>query len=66
MRKTSANRVLADSIAGADVFLGLSAAGVLKPELLAEMAAQAADHGAVPTRTRKSCRKSPAPHGPTQ
>ncbi len=34
----SSNRVLADSIAGADVFLGLSAAGVLKPELLAQMA----------------------------
>ncbi len=34
----SSNRVLADSIAGADVFLGLSAAGVLKPELLVQMA----------------------------
>ncbi|WP_312797263.1 NADP-dependent malic enzyme [Tianweitania sp.] len=31
-------RTLADVIGGADVFLGLSAAGVLKPELLAEMA----------------------------
>jgi len=31
-------RVLADVIGGADVFLGLSAAGVLKPELLAGMA----------------------------
>ncbi|WP_117191249.1 NADP-dependent malic enzyme [Rhizobium terrae] len=31
-------RVLADSIDDADVFLGLSAAGVLKPELLARMA----------------------------
>jgi malate dehydrogenase (oxaloacetate-decarboxylating)(NADP+) len=34
----SGNRVLADSIGGADVFLGLSAAGVLKPELLKMMA----------------------------
>ncbi|HTO32530.1 MAG TPA: NADP-dependent malic enzyme [Pararhizobium sp.] len=34
----SSNRVLADNIAGADVFLGLSAAGVLKPELLVQMA----------------------------
>ncbi|MEK1949772.1 MAG: malic enzyme-like NAD(P)-binding protein, partial [Ensifer adhaerens] len=34
----SDNRVLADSIGGADVFLGLSAAGVLKPELLVQMA----------------------------
>ncbi|CAN7202621.1 NADP-dependent malic enzyme [Rhizobium sp. LjRoot254] len=34
----SDKRVLADSIGGADVFLGLSAAGVLKPELLESMA----------------------------
>ena len=34
----SSHRTLADSIEGADVFLGLSAAGVLKPELLAKMA----------------------------
>ncbi len=33
-------RTLADVIGGADVFLGLSAAGVLKPELLKEMAAK--------------------------
>ena len=31
-------RTLADVIGGADIFLGLSAAGVLKPELLSEMA----------------------------
>ncbi|MCB5200911.1 NADP-dependent malic enzyme [Neorhizobium sp. T786] len=37
-RQDSDKRVLADSIDGADVFLGLSAAGVLKPELLARMA----------------------------
>jgi malate dehydrogenase (oxaloacetate-decarboxylating)(NADP+) len=36
-RKTDA-RSLADVIAGADIFLGLSAGGVLKPELLAQMA----------------------------
>ncbi|MBD9386826.1 NADP-dependent malic enzyme [Rhizobium sp. CG4] len=34
----SDKRVLAESIDGADVFLGLSAAGVLKPELLVQMA----------------------------
>ncbi|MCM2292931.1 NADP-dependent malic enzyme [Allorhizobium sp. BGMRC 0089] len=34
----SDKRVLADSIPGADVFLGLSAAGVLKKELLEKMA----------------------------
>lgn len=37
LKETNA-RVLADVIGDADVFLGLSAAGVLKPELLAEMA----------------------------
>jgi malate dehydrogenase (oxaloacetate-decarboxylating)(NADP+) len=37
VQKTDA-RVLADVIEGADVFLGLSAAGVLKPELLKQMA----------------------------
>ncbi|SDB43520.1 NADP-dependent malic enzyme [Bauldia litoralis] len=31
-------RVLADVIAGADIFLGVSAAGVLKPEMVAQMA----------------------------
>ena len=36
--KDTEARTLADSIGGADVFLGLSAAGVLKPELLAQMA----------------------------
>ena len=36
-RETSA-RTLADVIAGADIFLGLSAAGVLKPEMVKSMA----------------------------
>jgi malate dehydrogenase (oxaloacetate-decarboxylating)(NADP+) len=36
--KDTPARELADVIGGADVFLGLSAAGVLKPELLKEMA----------------------------
>ncbi len=36
--KDTGARVLADVIGGADVFLGLSAAGVLKPELLKDMA----------------------------
>jgi malate dehydrogenase (oxaloacetate-decarboxylating)(NADP+) len=34
----TAARTLAEVVAGADVFLGLSAAGVLKPELLRDMA----------------------------
>jgi malate dehydrogenase (oxaloacetate-decarboxylating)(NADP+) len=33
-------RTLADVIAGADIFLGLSAAGVLKPEMVKKMAAK--------------------------
>ncbi len=37
--KNTDARTLADVIGGADVFLGLSAAGVLKPELLEHMAA---------------------------
>ncbi|MCO5730000.1 NADP-dependent malic enzyme [Rhizobium sp. SSA_523] len=36
--QASEKRALAESIGGADVFLGLSAAGVLKPELLEQMA----------------------------
>ena len=36
--RKSETRSLGENIAGADVFLGLSAAGVLKPELLAKMA----------------------------
>jgi malate dehydrogenase (oxaloacetate-decarboxylating)(NADP+) len=38
--KDTAARTLADVIGGADIFLGLSAAGVLKPELLSGMAAK--------------------------
>ena len=38
-RKTEA-RTLADVIEGADVFLGLSAGGVLKPEMVKKMAAK--------------------------
>jgi malate dehydrogenase (oxaloacetate-decarboxylating)(NADP+) len=38
-RKTDA-RTLADIIAGADIFLGLSAGGVLKPEMVKRMAAK--------------------------
>jgi malate dehydrogenase (oxaloacetate-decarboxylating)(NADP+) len=35
--KDTAGRVLADVIVGADIFLGLSAAGVLKPEMVKQM-----------------------------
>jgi hypothetical protein len=53
--KDTDKRVLADVIDGADVFLGLSAAGVLKPELLAGMAKIRLCWRS-PTRRRKSCR----------
>ncbi|MDR2093616.1 MAG: NADP-dependent malic enzyme [Azoarcus sp.] len=36
--QATADRTLGDAIAGADVFLGLSKAGVLKPEMVARMA----------------------------
>ncbi len=36
--KPTADRTLAEAIEGADIFLGLSAAGVLKPEMVARMA----------------------------
>jgi malate dehydrogenase (oxaloacetate-decarboxylating)(NADP+) len=38
--KKTDQRTLAEAIAGADVFLGLSAGGVLKPEMVAKMAAE--------------------------
>ncbi len=38
--QATAQRTLAEVIAGADVFLGLSAAGVLKPEMVRAMATQ--------------------------
>jgi malate dehydrogenase (oxaloacetate-decarboxylating)(NADP+) len=38
--KKTAQRTLAEAIEGADVFLGLSAGGVLKPEMVAKMAAE--------------------------
>ncbi len=38
--QATAQRTLAQAIAGADVFLGLSAAGVLKPEMVKSMAAK--------------------------
>jgi len=38
--KKTQQRTLAEAIEGADVFLGLSAGGVLKPEMVAKMAAE--------------------------
>lgn len=38
--KKTEQRTLGEAIAGADVFLGLSAGGVLKPEMVAKMAAK--------------------------
>ncbi len=46
MRKKTDARTLADVIGGADVFLGLSAAGVLKPGTFEADGRKAADYGA--------------------
>jgi malate dehydrogenase (oxaloacetate-decarboxylating)(NADP+) len=40
MRKDTNARTLGDMIGDADIFLGLSAAGVLKPAMVQRMAAQ--------------------------
>jgi malic enzyme len=45
-RKKTDARTLGEVIEDADVFLGLSAGGVLKPEMVAKMAPAPADHGA--------------------
>ena len=50
-------RTLAEVIDGADIFLGLSAAGVLKPEMAEADGANAADHGARQSQPRRSCRR---------
>ena len=63
-QETSA-RTLAEVIAGADVFLGLSAGGVLKPEMVKTDGADAADPRAGQSRSRKSCRKRRWPCAPT-
>ena len=48
---------LAEVIEGADVFLGLSAGGVLKPEMVAKMAPKPTDLRACEPQPRRSCRK---------
>ena len=53
-QKTSA-RTLADVIGGADIFLGLSAGGVLKPEMAARWR-RSPSSWRWPIRRRKSCR----------
>ena len=50
MRRRPTARTLADVIAGADIFLGLSAGGVLKPEMVERDGAEAADPGARQSR----------------
>ncbi len=55
-------RTLADVIPGADVFIGLSAGGVLKPEYLEKMAEKPLIMRS-PTPIPRSCRTSPSRHG---
>ena len=52
-------RTLAEIMPGADVFLGLSAGGVLKPEMIKAMAARPADPGARQPGARDSARARP-------
>jgi malate dehydrogenase (oxaloacetate-decarboxylating)(NADP+) len=47
-------RTLAEIVVGADIFLGLSAGGILKPEMVATMASQADHPSRWPTRIRRS------------
>ena len=59
-------RTLAEALEGADVFLGLSAAGALKPEMV-EDDGQGADHlRHGQSRSRKSGRPTRRPRGPTR
>ena len=58
-------RTLAEIVPGADVFLGLSAGGVLKPEMIAGMAPQPADPGARQPGARDPARTRHAGRGPT-
>ena len=52
--RDTAARTLAEVIGGADVFLGLSAAGVLKPEMVGEDGGQAAHLRARQSQSRRS------------
>ena len=57
-QETSA-RTLADIMPGADIFLGLSAGGVLKPEMVRDMAADADHSGARQSHSLKSLPNCP-------
>ena len=50
-------RTLGDVIDGADMFLGLSAAGVLKPDMVRDDGADGRSSSRWPIPTRRSCRK---------
>ena len=56
-KKTDA-RTLGDIIEDADVFLGLSAGGVLKPDMVAKMGDKPLDHGACKPQPRNRSRSS--------
>jgi malate dehydrogenase (oxaloacetate-decarboxylating)(NADP+) len=58
-------RTLTEALAGADVFLGLSAAGALKPEMVKDMAPRPIIF-AMANPTRRSARRRPRPPGPTR
>ena len=59
-------RTLADVIDGADIFLGLSAGGVLKPEMRQAHGARSADPGARQSDAGDHARSWRSRRGPTR
>ncbi len=58
-------RTLDEVIGGADVFLGLSAGGVLTPDMVEKDGGKSIDPGARQSRPRKSCPRRPGRRAPT-
>ena len=59
-------RTLGEVIDGADIFLGLSAPGVLKPDMVEAHGAAAADHGARQSDAGDHAGGGTARRGPTR
>lgn len=60
----TAARTLAEAMAGADVFVGVSGPNLVTPEMVRSMAPRPVVF-ALATRTRRSCRPRPMPHAMT-
>ena len=59
-------RTIADALDGADVFVGLSVAGAVTREMVAQMADRSRSSSRWPTRCRRSCRTRCARCAPTR